>query len=271
MSSSVASGRVAAAAGISVPALDASGPYSSRLSARSALFTELVLLLSASGTDPLPRAGYRSLVVDANCLAKPSTASRGKLWEELRARYVLDGNDALFQAFWAEWRRSESDGERALTAYVLFALRDRLVSDLAIDHLHPLLRSAPAELSVDNVLAFLRRAEPLHPEVRGWSDQTRSAVAQKYLASIRDFGLARGVVRKVTVRPALYGSPVRLLVRSLRLVKMPEIQVVQARVFRLLALEAPEVIDALGELNRSGAVRFRMQGDVVELGIEGER
>jgi len=29
------------------------------------------------------------------------------------------------------------------------------------------------------------------------------------------------------------------------------------------------VIDALGEMNRVGALRFRMQGDVVELDVRG--
>jgi hypothetical protein len=40
-------------------------------------------------------------------------------------------------------------------------------------------------------------------------------------------------------------------------------------VFRLLALEGTEVIDALGELNQQGELRFRMQGDVIELEIGG--
>jgi hypothetical protein len=40
-------------------------------------------------------------------------------------------------------------------------------------------------------------------------------------------------------------------------------------VFRLLALEGIDVIDALGELNRQGELRFRMQADVIELGIGG--
>jgi hypothetical protein len=40
-------------------------------------------------------------------------------------------------------------------------------------------------------------------------------------------------------------------------------------VFRLLALETTEVIDALGELNRQGELHFRMQSDVVELEVGG--
>ena len=74
--------------------------------------------------------------------------------------------------------------------------------------------------------------------------------------------------RKVTVRPALYGAPVRLLVRALRLVGVRPLELVRAPIFRLLALEEHDVIEALGELNRLDAVRFRMQGDVVELDIE---
>ena len=46
------------------------------------------------------------------------------------------------------------------------------------------------------------------------------------------------------------------------------LDLVRAPIFRLLAIERHEVIDALGELNRLDAIRFRMQGDVVELDIE---
>jgi hypothetical protein len=45
------------------------------------------------------------------------------------------------------------------------------------------------------------------------------------------------------------------------------LEIVRSRAFRLLALDESEVIDALGELNRLGALRFRMQSDVVELDV----
>jgi hypothetical protein len=193
---------------------------------------------------------------------------RRKLWKEIKARYRLDSNDALFGAFWTEWRRSASESERGLTAYLLFALNDHLVTDLGTEWLFPLLRRAPAEIRVADVLAFIERAESSHPEVRSWSPETRHAVSQKYTASIRDFGLAKGSVRKTTVRPALYGAPVRLLIRALRLAGMVPLDLVSAPAFRLLGLDVGEVIDALGELNRLGALRFRMQGDVMELDIK---
>lgn len=248
-----------------VPGLASGEPYSSRLSARSALHTELRLLLD-DRTNALTSDEYRSLVIEENCLARGSVAARRKLWKELHARYRLDSTDPLFAAFWQEWRRSEAEPERSLTAYILFALNDRLVTDLGTEWLFPLLRRAPSELRVGEVRAFLARARR-HPEVGNWSEETSAAVAQKYCASIRDFGLATGAVRKVTVRPALYGSPVRLVIRALRLVGTQPLALVKAPIFRLLGVDTTEVIDVLGVLNRMGALRFRMQGDVVELDL----
>jgi hypothetical protein len=152
----------------------------------------------------------------------------------LKARYRLDAKDPFFAAFWAEWCHCVSEAELGLTAYILFALNDRLVADLGTEWLSPLLRRAPAEVRLADVLAFTKRAEVTHPEVRSWSEQTRLAVAKKYCASIRDFGLAKGFVRKTTVRPALYGAPVRLLVRALRLAGVVPFDLVRARIFRLL-------------------------------------
>ena len=62
----------------------------------------------------------------------------------------------------------------------------------------------------------------------------------------------------------------RLLIRVMRLVGVRPLDLVRARIFRLLALDGPEVIDAFGELNRADDLSFRMQGDIVELGIEEE-
>jgi len=251
------------------PGLDPAAPYSSRLSARSALYTELHQLLDVE-TVALSPTEYRSRVVDDNRLAKSSVAARAKTWKELRSRYRLDASDPFYAAFWAEWCTCSSEAEKGLTAYVFFALNDRLVADLGMEWLYPHLRRAPSDLRLADVVAFIERSFRTHPEAKDWSEETRLAVAQKYLSSVRDFGLARGTSRKVSVRPALYGPPVRLLVRVLRLAGVGQLEIVQAPAFRLLCIDPSEVIDALGELNRTGSLRFRMQGDVVELDLEGE-
>jgi hypothetical protein len=205
--------------------------------------------------------------LEENCLARASGAARRKLWQELKSRYLLDRALPLFAAFWKEWRRCKSEAEHGLTAYILLALNDRLVADLGTEWLFGYLRRAPVELRTEDVRCFIERAGQTHPEVESWTEHTRAAVAKKYLASIRDFGLARGRVKKVTVCPALYGAPVRLLIRGLQLVGVRPLDLIQAPVFRLLALDERSMIDVLGELNRLGELRFRVQGDVIELDL----
>jgi hypothetical protein len=250
-----------------IPGLNPEAPFFSRLSARSALYTELQLLLDRQPT-ALPARAYRSLVIDENFLARPSIWARRKLWEELHCRYRLDAHDELFKNFWMEWQSCGSDLERGLTAYVLLALNDRLVTDLGVEWLFPLLVRAPAELRAQEVRAFIEREAVRHAEVLRWSEKTASAVAQKYCASIRDFGLAKGIAKKVTVRPSLHGAPVRLLLRALRLIGTADLEIIRHRIFRLLGIDVPQVITALGELNRLEQIRFRMQGDVVELDLQ---
>lgn len=249
-----------------IPGLAPGVSYASRLSARSALYNDLRILLDGQD-EALGSKDYRALVVEENCLGRASASARRKTWEELSVRYRLDAMDPLFAAFWAEWKESGSEAERGLTAYILFALNDRLVADLGLRWLFPRLRGAPANLDPSDVRAFLEGTVRSHPEVRKWSEATREAVARKYCTSIRDFGLAKGGARKVTIRPALYGAPTRLLIRALRLIDTPLFEIVQAPAFRLLGIDAHEVVDALGELNRSDALHFRIQGDVVELDL----
>jgi hypothetical protein len=251
---------------IRIAALDDEA-YVSRLSARTALYTELRLLLGGI-EDPLTAPEYRQLVVQQNRLSRPSTSAREKLWTELKGRYLLSNGNPLFRAFWCEWRSCRAEQERNLTAYTLFALNDRLVADLGTEWLYPYLRQAPAEVRVEDVLSFIDRSTASHPEVGGWSHETRARVARHYMASVRDFGVTRGKTIKSTVRPALYGAPVRLIIRALQLAQFDHFGLLRARIFRLLAIDEGEVFDALGELNKAGALRFRMQGDVVELDVE---
>ena len=245
----------------------ASGPYLPRLSSRSALFSEVKLLLSeADNTET--SCDYRQLIIDENCLAKATTASRQRTWDELRARYILSAENPIFCSFLVEWASCFGDSEAATTIYCLFALNDKLVADLGVNYLFPRLRQAPSPIRVDDIEAFLYAARATNPELKSWSEKTTAAVARKYAASIRDFGLAKGVYAKTSVRPAFYAAPARFLIRALRLAGMKDLVIVSSPWFRLIGLDSHEVIDALSELSRQGKLGFRMQADVVELDLE---
>lgn len=252
-----------------IVALDPKAPYFSRLSGQSALYTDFRILMNAVST-PLKSNEFKGLVLEKNVLSKQSSSSCRKAWKELKPRYLLDCEHPLFMAFWAEWIRCESEAERSQSAYCLLALNDKLVVDLGTELLFPLLRRAPKPLRPEDVLAFINGTKISHREITSWTEKTRWNIAKHYTASIRDFGLAKGKVNKATVRPALYGSPVRFLIRALRIAGWKELEIVQASIFRLISLDGTEVISALSELNRQDALRFRMQGDVVELEIGGD-
>jgi hypothetical protein len=250
-----------------VPALDARVPYFSRLSARSALYTDLRLLLDGLQTS-LHATEYRRLVLEENRLARSSASSRKKLWKELRSRYILDRDHPLYAAFWSEWIRCQSEPERGFTAYVLLALNDRLVADLGTEWLFSRLRRGPSEIRPEEVHCFIQLSKKSHSEVWNWSEETLKRVVRHYMASIRDFGLTKGTNKKVTVAPALYAAPIRLLIRALRISGKRPTALIHDSIFRLVAIDRSEVVDALGELNRRGELRFKMQADVVELEVE---
>ena len=242
--------------------------YVSRLATRASLYADLQALLAAV-REPVSRAEYRRHVIEENALLRRTVAAREKSWKELAARYGVDGASPMFRAYLEEYRRASSERDRDLTSYALFALRDRLVCDLGTDWLYEYLRAAPAELRSVDVLAFLSSREEAHPEIRGWSASSRENIASHYLSALKEFGLARGAQRKVSVRPSPGPAPVRFLLRALLSAGASQQAAVQSPLFRLLGLSLDEAVSLLFRLNADGALRCRIQGDVVELELGG--
>jgi hypothetical protein len=249
---------------IRLPATLSRQPYVSRLAARASLYADLQALLAVA-REPVPRPDYRRLVIEKNVLSRRSLAAREKAWKELAARYGMDGLSPLFRTYLEEYRRASSGRERALTSYLMLAIRDRLVCDLGTDWLYEYLRAAPAELRPADVLAFLSSRESAHPEIRGWSTSSRENIASHYLSALKEFGLARGAQRKMSMRPAPGAAPIRFLLRALLLAGAREQEAVQSPLLRLLGLTLEEAVSLLFRLNADGALRCRIQGDVIEL------
>jgi hypothetical protein len=251
---------------VNVPATRSAQRYVSRLAARASLYADLQTLL-ASVHEPVLRAEYRSLVIEDNVLSRRSSGAREKVWKELAARYGIDGTSPLFRAYSEEYRRGSSERDRAVTSYILFALRDSLVCDLGTDWLYEYLRAAPADLRTVDVLAFLSSREPAHPEIRRWSASSRENIASHYLSALKELGLARGSQRKMSVRPSPGPAPIRFLLRALLLGGASQTEAVQSRLFRLLGLTLDETVSLLFRLNAEGTLRCRIQGDVVEIDL----
>ena len=249
-----------------VPALDQTGRLLARISSRSALATDFAMLMER--VPEYRAAAFRATVIDDNILARTSVSAREKLYKEIKGRYLLDLDSPLFAAFLAEWRAHPDSHDRQLLAYILFALNDRTVFVTSRDWLFPHLRQASSELRIGDLIVFFQRLGKMnYSEVAAWTPITLTRVAQHYLASVRDFGLATGGTRKVAVRPSLQPGPVRLLLRALMLIGVPSAEIISHEAFKILGIAPGEVVDVLSELNRHGALRFRIQADVIELSL----
>jgi hypothetical protein len=249
-----------------VPALDPAGRLLARISSRSALATDFAMLMER--VPDYCASTFRTAVIDDNTLARTSASARAKLFQELKGRYLLDLASPLFAAFLDEWLAHPDNHDRQLLAYIFFVLNDRTVFLTSRDWLFPHLRQASSELRIGDLIVFFQLlGKTDYPEVAAWTPITLTRVAQHYLASVRDFGLATGGTRKVAVRPSLQPGTVRLLLRALMLSGVPAPEIICHHAFKILGIDPGEVVDVLSELNRHGALRFRMQSDVIELSL----
>lgn len=247
-----------------IPGLDPTARFLARLSSRSGLLTDFRRVMDHGGSQN-PEA-IRGLILEGNLLARTTAAARAKLYKELKGRYLLDPAIPIFSAFLSEWRTTTSPDEKNLLAFVLLALNDRTVMVTSCEWLFPHLRKADSELRVGDLETyFIAAGKGAHPEVSKWTPNTLRRVAQHYLATVRDCGMATGTIRKLAHRPALYAAPVRLLLNALQLSRVPLPEIIAHDAFKILGIAPGEVADTLSELNRQGSLSFRQQADVIEL------
>lgn len=204
--------------------------------------------------------------MEGNLLARATTSARTKLYTELKGRYLLDPENPLFSVFLNEWVKVTNSEEKNLLVFTLLALNDRTVMLTSCEWLFPHLRKADSELRITDLEVFFASlGKSSHPEIAKWTESTSKRVAQHYLATVRDCGLALGSINKRAHRPALYAAPVRLLLRALQISKLSPPEMISHECFKILGIAPGEVVDALSELNRQGAIKFRQQADVIEL------
>jgi hypothetical protein len=210
----------------------------------------------------------RKLIMEGNLLARATTSARTKLYTELKGRYILDPANPLFSSFLEEWGKVTHAEEKNLLVFTMLALNDRTVMVTSCEWLFPHLRKAESELRVSDLEIFFNSlGKTSHAEIAGWTESTLKRVAQHYLATIRDCGLALGAINKRAHRPSLYPAPLRLLLRALEIARLPLPEIVTHESFKILGIAPGEVVGALSELNRHGAIKFRQQADVIELAV----
>lgn len=95
------------------------------------------------------------------------------------------------------------------------ARQDVLLYDVVLQIVAPRWAEHRPDISRADVQRFLDVAEPLHPEIAGWSRETRSHLARGMLSILRDYGLLVGTQTKRIIEPIVPNSVVAHLSRLL--------------------------------------------------------
>ncbi len=243
------------------------GPMSTRNTSKGALVTEAhaVLRSMASGT---PVENLRQICLAGSILRQRTRETRRHIWDLLHWRLFIWRPPPWVLADLAEAARGDSTDPRFVgLLYLHYARRDRLTFEFVTEKLWALWKSRSLEVSRNDVMDFLASSEAQNPRVRKWRESTRKKLAGNVLSALRDFGLLKGVQRKLIQQPLLPLEVVLHLCRLLHGEGLRGHAVLEARDWRLFLREPHEVAVALGQLAQQGQLRFERSGKTVVLEI----
>lgn len=197
----------------------ATGPYMASSALFSGIFAETRQFLNTyaqqrGAVDARVEATKQALV--AGELPQRSYASRKSIVQRIQSRLTRWDPPAWVLDDLATFAREPSS--LALKAALLMHVcrQDRLLYDLVTALVLPLWRNGPPYVDSAAVQRFLDDALPHHPEIEGWSRQTRTRLGSTTLTILRDYGLLQGKTRKQIVEPIVPDDVVLHVARLLR-------------------------------------------------------
>jgi hypothetical protein len=241
-------------------------PYTARLAGAGALLDELEAVIDAAPPDA-SREGFRRLILDENAARKSTANARMWAWRRLKLRYLLDSPDLPeFGAFRSSHTAARTAEDRRIVVALMLARTDALFRDVTAEVVSRGLTSPglviPPESIRENVEA------KMHSAGLDWSAESLRSITNHLLSALADFRFIEGyrVRRTARIRPGV--ETVVFAVKLGRLEGLTDRANIDSRWFRFLGLDTEGAISALREATRAGALRFRMQADVVELVID---
>jgi len=251
------------------------GRVSTRNSSKGALVTEARSVFRAfNGHIPLER--FREQCLRGTILRQRARETRHRIWEALHWRFFAWNPPRWVLADLAEAAADDSTTVFAGLVYLHYARRDRLTFDFVTGKLWEMWQNKSVEIRRNDVLDFLETYEEQHPKVRTWRESTRKKVAGNVLSALRDFGLLRGVQRKVVQQPIVPPEVALHLCCLLYGEGLRGRTLLEARDWRLFLWESHHAAGALSQLAQQGKLRFERSGrtvilEVPEPGNGGER
>ena len=244
--------------------LNSDTSYNSTLAGKGAYLDDVKTVLQEidAGREP---DEIRDAVIERDLLDHRTRHSRSTVWKEIFRRYI-SGREPAHVATLARWVAHCPNATAVdLVLFYEYCQVDALLYDLTAHCTYALYQSARTAIDKVDVNEWLSQQEVDHPEITGWSPQTRSRLMAGYLSTIRDFGLVTGVRQKNFQKLyvpreafvyALYHQGGRGLTGK---------ALMDGTDWRLFLLSPDEVIFFLEDAAKGGFVHFRHAGDIYDL------
>lgn len=226
-------------------------------SSRTMMFDELEILLSATGSSAT-REDYAAAIIELNCLAKPTAASRRQTNQRIGELYALDPDVAVFRIFRRLWD-VEKEGRRLL-ALLCAVARDPLLAATA----EPVLRIEPGR-------EFMR--EPVTDAIRALvGDRLNESILAKVVRNCASTWTQSGHLEGRTLKKRHRVTPSPATV-SFALFLGSVVGYRGADLFgsgwmSLLDCPPPRARDLALQAKRIGLIDIRIAGDIIELNLD---
>jgi len=241
-------------------------PVSSRNTTKSALLKEVFSVFEAV-EGGLPLNEVRKAIVNGKIFQKTSFETRRKIGDLIFHRYLGTSQEWIGHALAKATLKGSQSPEFQSLAYLYFCLRDRLVFDFVTGPLWEKWLEKSSNLTKSDFLAFLEKQAEVWPQINRWRESTRDRLAFSDLASLRDFGLLKGVQKKSILRPTIAPETVYHLLCILMAEGLEGRLILEAKDWHLFLWNELEVVEALGDLAQRGWINFEKTGRIVILGL----
>lgn len=225
-------------------------------SSRTMMFDELAHVLSAAGGGS-KRADYAAAIIEANCLAKPTAATRRLTNQRLGELYGLDPSIPVFRVLRRLWD-VDSEGRRLLALLISIA-RDPLLA-----------ATTPAivflQIGADFQRDAMRKALQNVAGAR-MNESTLDKVCRNAASTWTQSGHLEG--RTFKKRRAVHATPtaVAFAIYLAHAAGFRGAEIFSSAWLRVLDCDPPKARHLALEAKRVGLIDLRMAGDVVELSV----
>jgi hypothetical protein len=218
------------------------------------MLPELSRLLEVTGGEGT-RADYRSAVVDANLLGKPTLKARKLTFEHLCDLYALDPDVCLFRVFRRLWN-SDAEAQPVLALFVSLA-RDSLLRV-----------SAPVILEAKPGSQVTR--EQMEVLFRDWSAgrfsaSSLEAISQRVNGTWTQAGYLKGRVNKIRAAPTITPANVTFALFLAYLEGRLAQRLFSSDWVHALDLPKERIIELTQSAAHRGLLVFRRTGGVMEI------